>query len=75
VAYAKDLLNEVGLGEGRLEMAHIDASDAPLWAETVREMTDRIRALGPNPIRMQAASGDQKTQGKENIEYRTRNDE
>ena len=61
MAYAKDLLNEVGLGEGRLEMAHIDASDAPLWAETVREMTDRIRAFGPNPIR----SRRRREQGKE----------
>ena len=56
MAYAKDLLDEVGLGRDRLEMAHIGASDAPLWAEKVAEMTDRIRAMGPNPIRKQAAS-------------------
>ncbi len=73
MAYAKDLLNEVGLGEGRLEMAHIDASDAPLWAETVREMTDRIRALGTNPIRTQTISVEAAPMGGENIEYRADN--
>ncbi len=31
-------------------MYHIGASDAPLWAEKVREMTERIKALGPNPL-------------------------
>ena len=51
MAYAKDLLAEAGLESGRLEMYPIGASDAPLWAQRVREMTDRIRALGPNPIR------------------------
>ena len=51
VAFAKGLLEEVGLEPERLEMFHIGASDAPKWAETVRAMTERARALGPNPIR------------------------
>jgi len=33
-------------------MYHIGASDAPNWAKAVREMTDRARELGPNPIRL-----------------------
>ena len=48
--YAKELLDEVGLGGDRLEMYHIGASDAPVWAEKVKEMTERVRALGPNPM-------------------------
>ena len=48
--YAKELLDEVGLGGDRLEMYHIGASDAPVWAEKVREITERVRALGPNPM-------------------------
>ena len=36
VAYAKTLLDEVGLGGDRIEMYHIGASDAPLWAESLR---------------------------------------
>jgi len=50
VEYAKTLLEEVGLGGGRLEMYHIGASDAPLWAEKVAEITERIKRLGPNPL-------------------------
>ena len=51
VAYAKTLLDEVGLGEERIEMYHIGASDAPLWAERVLEFTERIKKLGPNPLK------------------------
>jgi len=50
VEYAKELLDEVGLGGERLEMYHIGASDAPVWVEKVIEMTERIRKLGPNPL-------------------------
>lgn len=50
MAYAGGLLAEAGLDPDRLAMYHIGASDAPLWAETVREMTERVRSLGPNPL-------------------------
>ena len=50
VEYAKDLLDEVGLGGERIEMYHIGASDAPLWVKKVAELTERIRSLGPNPL-------------------------
>jgi hypothetical protein len=36
----------------RLEMYHIGASDAPNWVKAVREMTERARELGPNPIHL-----------------------
>ena len=51
VAYAKTLLDEIGLGGERLEMFHIGASEAPLFAETVEIMTNRAKELGPNPLR------------------------
>lgn len=50
VEYAKQLLDELGLGAGRLEMFHIGASDAPKWAEAVEKMTRRAYELGPNPL-------------------------
>jgi F420-non-reducing hydrogenase iron-sulfur subunit len=50
VAYAKKLVEEVGLEPERLEMFHIGASDAPKWAETVAKVTEKIRELGPNPL-------------------------
>ena len=51
VAYVKTLLDEIGLGGERLEMFHIGASEAPLFAETVEIMTSRAKGLGPNPLR------------------------
>jgi len=52
VEHAKELLDEIGIGSERLEMYHIDASDAPLWVQRVIEMTERIKKLGPNPLRV-----------------------
>ena len=44
------MLDEIGLG-GRLEMFEIAASDAPKWVAAVNEMTQRVEALGPSPLR------------------------
>ncbi|MEW6385989.1 MAG: hydrogenase iron-sulfur subunit [Thermodesulfobacteriota bacterium] len=51
VEYAQHLLEEIGLGRGRLEMYEVAASDAHKWVAVVREMTARIKALGPNPLK------------------------
>jgi F420-non-reducing hydrogenase iron-sulfur subunit len=51
VEYAQHLLEEIGLGRGRLEMYEIAASDAPKWVAAVKEMTERVRELGPNPLK------------------------
>ncbi len=47
----KKLLEEVGIEPERVEMFNIGASDAPLFASAVNEMTERARKLGPNPLR------------------------
>lgn len=54
VAYTKTLLDELGIGGERLEMFHIGASDAPLFAEAVEIMTERVKELGPSPLRQKA---------------------
>jgi len=51
VARAKKLLDEIGLNGMRLEMYNMSASMGPKFAEIAREMTERIRTLGPNPLR------------------------
>jgi F420-non-reducing hydrogenase iron-sulfur subunit len=51
VEYTQQLLDEIGLGRGRLEMFEIAASDAPKWVAAVKEMTRRVEELGPNPLR------------------------
>ena len=51
VARAKKLLDEIGIGGERLEMFNMSASMGPRFAEVAREMTERIRGLGPSPLR------------------------
>jgi len=51
VKYAKGLLDEIGLGADRLEMHFISSAMGREFAELTREMTERIRQLGPSPLR------------------------
>lgn len=51
VEYTKKLLDEIGVGGERLEMYNIAASDGPRFAEVAREMDEKIRAMGPSPIK------------------------
>jgi coenzyme F420-reducing hydrogenase delta subunit len=51
VNYAKKLLDEIGFGGDRLEMFNMSASMGPRFAEVAREMVDRIKKLGPSPIK------------------------
>ena len=50
VQYVKGLLDEVGLGGGRLEMYNMSSAQGQRFAEVAREMTEKIRALGPSPV-------------------------
>ena len=51
VEYTKKLLDEIGVGGERLEMYNIAASDGPRFAEVAREMDEKIRGIGPSPIK------------------------
>jgi coenzyme F420-reducing hydrogenase delta subunit len=51
VQYVKGLLDEVGIGGARLEMYNISSSQGQRFAEVACEMTEKIRALGPSPIK------------------------
>ncbi|MGC8906455.1 MAG: hydrogenase iron-sulfur subunit [Desulfomonilaceae bacterium] len=51
VNYTKKLIQEVGLEPERLEMFNMSAAMGPRFAEVAREFTERIRALGPSPLR------------------------
>ena len=52
IEYTKKLLDEIGIGSERLDFFHIAASEAPMFAETVKTMTERAKELGPNPYRI-----------------------
>ena len=54
VKYAKQILDEIGVGGDRLEMYNLSSSEGPRFASIATEMTERIRELGPSPIPRQS---------------------
>ena len=51
VKRVKAILDKVGVGGQRLEMFNLSAGMGGRFAQVAQEMTDRIRELGPSPIR------------------------
>jgi F420-non-reducing hydrogenase iron-sulfur subunit len=51
VEYTKKLLDEVGLGGERLEMYFVSGGMGMTFANAIREMTEQVRGLGPNPLK------------------------
>jgi coenzyme F420-reducing hydrogenase delta subunit len=51
VGLVKKMLTELGVEPDRVEMYNLSAAQGPRFAEIAREMTEKIRALGPSPIR------------------------
>ena len=47
----KKLLDQIGLNGERLEMFFLSSAEGARWAEIATEMTERIKELGPNPLR------------------------
>jgi coenzyme F420-reducing hydrogenase delta subunit len=62
VRYVKRLLDEIGVGGDRLEMFNMSSADGPKFAAAAREMTERIRQLGPSPVNARRAGGDSSPQ-------------
>ncbi len=48
VEYVQKTLTEIGVDPGRVEMFNLSSAMGPRFAEIAREMTERIRELGPN---------------------------
>ena len=51
VERAKHILEKVGVGGKRLEMYNMSSAEGARFAEVVREMTQRIKELGPSPVK------------------------
>jgi F420-non-reducing hydrogenase iron-sulfur subunit len=47
----KRMLDDIGLGGDRLDMFFVSGGMGVTFAEVAKEMTERIRAIGPNPIK------------------------
>lgn len=52
VKRARKILDEVGLGGERLDMFFMSGSQAQAFAIAAKTMTERIRALGPSPLKV-----------------------
>jgi F420-non-reducing hydrogenase iron-sulfur subunit len=52
VEHAKKILKSIGLEPERLEMYFLSGAMGATFAGIAREMTERIRKLGPNPLRL-----------------------
>ncbi len=55
VAYVKALLDDIGIGSQRVDMVTMSAGQGQAFAQAASEFTEKIRALGPNPIKDGAA--------------------
>ena len=51
VGYAKQLLDECGIGGERVAMYNLSSAQGQRFAEIAREMTEKVRQLGPSPVR------------------------
>ena len=51
VTYARKLLDDIGIDGQRLEMVNLSAGMGERFAEIARQITEKIRTLGPNPVR------------------------
>ena len=49
--HIKDLLAEIGLEPERVEMFNMSAAMASEFVAAATQMTERVTALGPNPLR------------------------
>jgi coenzyme F420-reducing hydrogenase delta subunit len=48
---AKKLLDEIGIGGERLEIFYVSGGMGATFAQVADEMTERVRALGPSPLK------------------------
>src|SRR5450759_432050 len=51
VNYTRDMLEEIGIEKERLRMVNISAAMARPLADTITDMVETIRKLGPSPLR------------------------
>ena len=52
VNYVRQLLDKIGVGGQRLEMINLSSAMGNRFAEAATEITERVRGLGPSPLRV-----------------------
>jgi len=53
VVHVQEILKSIGIEPERVAMYNLSAGMGPRFAEIAREMTEKIRQLGPTPIKLQ----------------------
>lgn len=56
VAYVKKILTELGIEPERVEMYNLSSAQGARFAEIAIEMVDKIKALGPTPVKSNHAA-------------------
>jgi len=51
VEKAQEILESIGIGGERVQMYNLSSSDAPKFVQIAIEMTEKIRSMGPNPVK------------------------
>jgi len=51
VEQVQKLLEDIGIGGERVRMYNLSSSEAPLFVEYAKAMSEKIFELGPNPIK------------------------
>ncbi|NOQ19122.1 MAG: hydrogenase iron-sulfur subunit [Desulfobacterales bacterium] len=52
VEQAQSILETIGIGGERAQMYNLSSSEGPRFAQIAVEMDEKIRNLGPNPIKL-----------------------
>lgn len=56
VEYVKRTLEDLGIEPERVEMFNLSSAMGPRFAEIANEMTEKIRNLGPSPVKINRAA-------------------
>ena len=51
IAILREILNQVGFSDDRIWLRWISASEGKLFADTVTQMVEELKKLGPNPMK------------------------
>ena len=54
VNHVRMLLDEIGIEGDRVRMYNLSSGEGPTFAAYAKEMTEHIKALGPNPLKKSA---------------------
>jgi len=52
VRFARELVDKLGMNKERVKMVFVSAAEGEKFAKEINDFADKIREIGPNPIRL-----------------------